>query len=553
MAAIASEFRRTLIGARVDKIYQPSRLELVMTMRQPGRSITIIASAQPTAARVHITETVRENPPVPPAFCMLLRKYLIGSRVREIEQLGLDRVLKITFMRSSEDVPKTLVIEVMGRHSNIALIDGDTNMILDSIKHIGADLSRVRQMGPGIQYVNPPAQDKLNILLCSEEDLDDVLGKAQENTPSMSLGRVLVSSLAGFGLGSADRVLREAGIEPAKPCRDLDAEDRRRLIDALMSLADSIRDETFLPCPSKSLDSMYSIKLGEEKFSRLKEELLAVVEANLEKCNRKLDDEDSEISKATRDLDCRKLGELILANLPSIDAGTDFAILTDYYDPDGEEIRISLDPMLSASENAQRYFKRYAKAKRVLETVVRRKEETRSELAYLEQVYTTILHADTEKDLDAIRTELVEEGYLKAAKERGRKKKKEAKDEPRLLSYAVHGYTVVVGRNNKENDFVTMKLAGPDDIWMHARGIPGAHVLVRTGRRKGEVPEEVLVTAAGIAAYYSKGRTDSGVPVDYTLRKHVRKPKGARPGMVVYSHETTIIASPRLPVSDFTR
>ncbi|MFY9155300.1 MAG: NFACT family protein, partial [Bacillota bacterium] len=222
MAAIASEFRRTLIGARVDKIYQPSRLELVMTMRQPGRSITIIASAQPTAARVHITETVRENPPVPPAFCMLLRKHLIGSRVREIEQLGLDRVLKITFMRSSEDVPKTLVIEVMGRHSNIALIDGDTNMILDSIKHIGADLSRVRQMGPGIQYVNPPAQDKLNILLCSEEDLDDVLGKAQENTPSMSLGRVLVSSLAGFGLGSADRVLREAGIEPAKPCRDLD-------------------------------------------------------------------------------------------------------------------------------------------------------------------------------------------------------------------------------------------------------------------------------------------------------------------------------------------
>jgi len=550
MAAVATEFRQNLLGARVDKIYQPSKLELIMTMRQPGRNITVIASCQPEAARVHITHTERKNPLVPPAFCMLLRKYLIGSRVMHVKQLGLDRILMITFLRSREDTPKTLVVEVMGRHSNIALVDDASSMILDSIKHVSADVSRVRQMGPGIQYVQPPAQDKLNIVFVSKEDLDNVLCKSQENTPSMSLSRFLVSSLAGFGRESADRVLREAGLVPDNPCSELDPDSRGRLWDVLMRLADSIRNGSFLPCPSELLDSAYSLKNEEYALSRQKAELLDAVDSNIARCKRKWKAQDDEISQANQDLESRKLGELILANAPRIGTGMSSATLTDYFDPQGKDIEVPLDPTLSASENAQRYFKRYARAKRVLETAALQVTMTQAELEYLEQVSITIQHADTQRELGAIRVELTEQGYLQAVAEKTAKRKRpKAKGEVALLSFTVHDYTVIVGRNNKENDLITMKISRPDDIWMHARGIPGAHVVLRTGQTKDEVSEGALLVAAGIAAYFSKGRTDSKVAVDYTLRKHVKKPRGARPGMVTYDHQRTIMASPNLPVS----
>jgi predicted ribosome quality control (RQC) complex YloA/Tae2 family protein len=554
MAAVATEFRQNLIGARVDKIYQPSGLEIIMTVRQPGKNITVLASSEPEAARVHITQAERRNPSHPPPFCMLLRKYLMSSRVQEVAQVDLDRILKVTFLRSREETPKTLVIEVMGRHSNIALVDESSNMILDSIKHIGVDVSRVRQMGPGIQYMEPPAQDKLNILFVSKEDLDDVLCAFQENMPSVSLSRFLVSSLAGFGRESAARVLREAGLVPDKPCSGLNRDSAAKLWDVLMRLADSISNESFLPCPSQLLDSAYSLKEDEDALSSQKVELLNVVDSNIARCKRKWKAQDDEVSQANKDLECRKLGEVILANVPQISAGMSCAKLTDYFDPQGEDIEVPLDPRLSASENAQRYFTRYARAKRVLESAAWQMKMTQAELEYLEQVSITIQQADRQRELGAIRVELMEQGYLQEVVEnRAKQKKPKTSSEVALLSFTVHGYTVIAGRNNKENDLITMKIARPDDVWMHACGIPGAHVVLRTGQVKGEVSEGALLAAAGIAAYFSKGRTDSKVAVDYTRRKHVKKPKGTRPGMVTYDHQRTIMASPSLPASDITQ
>jgi len=554
MAAVAAEFRQNLIGARVDKIYQPSKLELTMTMRQPGRNITVVASSRPEAARIHITQIGRENPLVPPAFCMLLRKYLIGSRVMHVAQSGLDRVLEITFLRSREETPKALVVEAMGRHSNIALVDKASGMVLDSIKHIGSDLSRVRQMGPGIQYTQPPAQDKLDILVASKEDLDDALCRSQANTPSVPLDRLLVSLFAGFGRESAGRVLREVGLVPDITCSALDRDSAARLRDALLRLADSIRDETHLPCVSRLLDCAYSLKEDEDALSGQKAELLNVVDSNIARCRRKAKAQDEEISQANKDLECRKLGELILANAPQIGAGMGSAKLADYFDPQGREIEVPLDPRLSAPENAQRYFRRYARAKRVLESADRQMKVTQAELKYLEQVSMTIRQADKQGELGAIRAELMEQGYLQEDAESAAKRKRpKAKGEVSLLSFAVHGYTVIAGRNNKENDLITMKMARPDDIWMHARGIPGAHVVLRTDQVEDEIPEETLLVTAGIAAYFSRGRTDSKVAVDYTRRKNVKKPKGARPGMVTYDHQKTIMASPELPPSDIMR
>ncbi len=550
MAAVASEFRQTLPGARVDKIYQPSGLEIVMTMRQPGKNIMVLASSESEAARVHITQTERENPYVPPPFCMLLRKYLIGSRVRQVEQVGLDRILRITFSRSKEETLKTLIIEVMGRHSNIALIDNGSNMILDSIKHIGSDVSRVRQMGPGIQYTPPPAQDKLNILLVSKDDLDEALCEFQENMPSASCSRFIVSRLEGFGSESAARVLREAGLVPDEPCSGLNRARAGKLRDSLMRLADSIRDESFLPYPSRLLDSACSLREDEDALSDQKADLLNVVDSNIARCKRKWKAQNDEISQANKDLECRKIGELILANVPRISADASCARLPDYFDPEGKDIEVQLDPRLSPYENAEQAFETYRRAKRVLENASKQIEMTQAELDYLEQVSTTIKQADRLREMEAIRLELIEQGYLEEApRKKVRQKKQKTSNEAALLSFTVEGYTIIVGRNNKENDLITMKMAATDDVWMHARGIPGAHVIVRTGSGKGEIPEEALIAAAGIAAYFSKGRTSEKVAVDYTSRRHVRKPKGARPGMVIYDHEKTIMAEPYLPAS----
>jgi predicted ribosome quality control (RQC) complex YloA/Tae2 family protein len=551
MAAVAAEFRQELIGARVDKIYQPSGLEIVITMRQPGKNVTVLASAKPEAARVHITQVERKNPSHPPPFCMLLRKYLMSSRVTEVAQVGLDRILRVTFSRSREEVPKTLVIEVMGRHSNIALIDGGSNMILDSIKHIGADVSRVRQMGPGIQYMPPPSQDKLNILLLSKEELSEILSKFQEMSPDASCSRFLISSFAGLGHDAAAKILSDAGIVQDLPCTFIHGASADRLFDTLLELSEAIRKERFLPHPSQLLDSEHSLKEDEDGLFGERAGLLNVVCSNIARCKRKREAQDDEISQANKDLECRKLGELILANAPEISPGTKTVEILDYFDPSGEKIEVCLDPMLSAPENAQRYFTTYARAKRVLENTVKQAKMTRAELEYLEQVSVTLQQADSLREIEAIRIELMEQGYLQdVAENRIRRKESKTPGEVTLLSFIAEGHTIIVGRNNKENDFITMKIAGPDDVWMHARRIPGAHVVIKAGQVKGEVSEAALLAGAGIAAYFSKGRTDSKVAVDYTLRRHIKKPKGARPGMVTYDHQRTIMAAPVLPDHD---
>lgn len=551
MAAIASEFRHRLIGARVDKIYQPSKLELIIIMRQPGQNITVFASSQPEVARVHITQIERKNPPVPPAFCMLLRKYLVSSKVTQVTQLGLDRVLEIRFLRSREETPKNLVIEVMGRHSNIALVDEGSNTILDSIKHVGSDVSRIRHMGPGIQWSPPPAQDKLNLLFVTKEELNEILHKFRETSPDSSCSKFLVSSFSGFGRDSAAKILSEAGITGDESCGGLSQDKVTRLGDALLALADSIRDERFLPHASQLLDAAYSVKEDQRAVSDLSAKLLNIVNANMARCERKLKAQNDEISQAKKDLGYRKLGDLITVNAPTISPGQDRASLVDYFDSSGGCIEVQLDPRLSPYENAQNCFARYTRAKRALESVAEQIEATERELDYLEQVAMTLQQVDTLGGTEAIRAELIEQGYLKEAhSKKAKRERKKTPSEVASVSFSIQGYEILVGRNNKENDRLTMKVANADDVWMHARGIPGAHVIIKMGSAKDCLPEGVLMAAAEIAAHYSNGRGGSKVAVDYTYKRHVRKPKAALPGMVIYDHEKTIMVRPVLPDSD---
>lgn len=613
MAAAAAELHKLLEGARVDSVYQPGKLDVLIVARQPGRSIPIIASAEASCARVHVSFAERENPPAPPAFCMLLRKHLVGARIARVAQRGLDRVLEIGFVGPYDDPPKTLVIEIMGRHSNIILVDDGSGLVLDSIKHIGPTLSRVRTVRPGSPYVPPPSQEKLNPLLVSAGEFTEALTRFADDFPELSCEEFLSRAFTGVGRDSATVIASRASLAgPGGPrgprLAHLDPNAAGRLWAELSDAMACVRDGRFAPCagvdgetgevtwisvigpPAWSpalrpasepqprpgqhtkqglvpvsasgssgeavlafptvgalLDYAFTPRERAVTLAAASSEISRVVATAIERLRRKLAAQEEEIAEAEKADELRRAGELISANAPMIERGQSLAQVVDYFDPKLRKVEVELDPRLSPHENAQEYFRRYSRAKRRLAAAREQAESTRAELEYLEQVATTIEQAESLEAIEEIRRELADQGYLaRPRRERPRAQKGGAPSGP--LSFAVDGHEVLVGRNNTENDVLTLKMARPDDIWLHARGIPGAHVIIRVGPKGPQgVSDEALLRAAEIAAYYSKARSASKAAVDYTLRRHVRKPRGARPGMVIYDHERTIMAAPRPP------
>ena len=609
-AAAAAELHKLLEGARVDSVYQPGKLDVLIVARQPGRSIPIIASAEASCARVHVSLAERENPPAPPAFCMLLRKHLVGARIARVDQRGLDRVLEIGFVGPYDDPPKTLVIEIMGRHSNIILVDDASGLVLDSIKHIGPTLSRVRTVRPGSPYVPPPSQGKLNPLLVSAGEFMEALTRIAADFPGLSCEEFLSRALTGLGRDSAMVIASRAGLAgPGGPrLAGLDPNAAGRLWTELSGAMACVRDGRFAPCagvdretgevawisvigpPAWSpaprpasdpelppapdtkqgavpalasgssgetvltfptvgalLDYAFTPREKAVTLAAASSEISRLVATTIDRLRRKLAAQEEEIAEAEKADELRRAGELISANAPMIERGQSVAQVVDYFDPELRKVEVELDPRLSPHENAQEYFRRYSRAKRRLAAAREQVESTRAELEYLEQVATTIEQAESLEAIEEIRQELADQGYLaRPRRERPRGQKGDAPSRP--LSFAVDGHEVLVGRNNTQNDVLTLKMARPDDIWLHARGVPGAHVIVRVGAKGPQgVSDEALLRAAEIAAYYSSARSASKAPVDYTLRKHVRKPRGARPGMVIYDHERTIMAAPRPP------
>lgn len=591
MAAAADEIRDAMEGARVDAVYQPGKLDIVIVARRSGRGVPVVACAEASTARVHVSFAERENPFAPPAFCMLLRKHLVGARITRVAQQGLDRVLEIGFKGPyDDDPPKTLVIEVMGRHSNIILVDGTSGLVLDSIKHIGPALSRVRTVRPGVSYAAAPSQDKLDPLLVSENEFREALARAADDAPGLSCEEFLGRAFAGIGRDTAMVIASRAGLRDLQGLReprgqggpprlvDLDPGAVGRLWEAFSCAMACVRERRFSPCagvdretgevtwisvidpPEQTvaetrgfpsigalLDYAYAPREKAVTLAIASSEISRVVGTAIERLRRKLDAQQEEIAEGEKADELRRLGELISANAPMIRRGQAVAQVVDYFDPDLRKVEVELDPRLSPHENAQEYFRRYSRAKRRLAAATEQAEGTRAELAYLEQVATTVEQAESLEAIEEIRRELADQGYLaRPRRERPGGKKGARPSGP--LSFAVDGHEVLVGRNNTENDLLTLKMARPDDIWLHARGVPGAHVIIRTGTKGAQgVLDDALLRAAEIAAYYSKARSASKAAVDYTLRRHVRKPRGARPGMVIYDHEKTIMAAPRAP------
>lgn len=550
--AMTRELQQALEGGRITKIHQPFAHELVLQIRSHGRNYKLLLSAHPSYARVHLTNETYDNPAEPPMFCMLLRKHLEGSIIEAIRQVDFDRIIIIETKGRNEigDVhTKQLIIEIMGRHSNIILIDKDTNMIIDSIKHLSPAVNRYRTVLPGHEYIAPPSHGKINPLEATEETvvkkIDFHAGKLAEQ---------LVATFSGISPLLAKEIVFRAGLA-----------NRATLPKSFIAVMDEVRSHRFAPAMytngekewfyvlplahlqaeakpfdtlSKLLDRFYFGKAERDRVKQQAHDLERFIANEKAKNEKKLIKLKQTLEEAKQAEQYRLYGELLTANLYAIKRGMKEIEVINYYDENGATVTIPLDPQKSPSENAQSYFQKYQKAKNSLNIVQEQIKRTNEEIDYLDTLLQQ-LETAAPKDVEEIREELIEQGYLRARATKQTKKQKQRKIE--LDRYvASDGTEILVGKNNKQNDYLTTKLAHKDEIWLHTKDIPGSHVVIRSKNPS----EQTIAEAANLAAYFSKARQSSSVPVDYTRIRYVKKPSGAKPGFVIYENQQTIYVTP---------
>lgn len=567
LSHLSGELRTAFIGAKIDKIHQPARDEVILALRGPQGGARLLLSANPAHPRAHITTAPTENPSSPPMFCMLLRKHLTGGRLTEITQPPMERVLDFAFQCTNDfgdPVTRHLILELMGRNSNLILL-GDDGRIVDCVRRVDYEMSQQRQVLPGLFYHLPPQQEKLNPATVSLEDITGLLTAI--SSPTRPDGFVL-DHFAGISplisrelIARYDPELEDLnGLSPAsryafgaylkQTFSRLATEDGTP---CLLLKNGTPWDFTYLPIvqygamvesrPEKSysalLDVFYAKK---DAAARMKSKSSAITKAitNLRnRTARKLAHQEKELA-ATADRDTFRIrGELITANLYHIQRGQTLLTAENYYDPELKTVDIPLDPTLSPQQNAAKCFKDYNKAKHAQRYLTEQLQKGRTELEYLDSILEELGRAETEKDLNEIRAELISVGYL-----RNTDKKKSMKTAPSkpMEFRSSEGFRIRVGRNNVQNDQLTLKDAFKSDIWLHTQKIHGSHVIISCG---GQAPGQTTLTeAAQLAALYSQARGGQNVPVDYTQVKNVKKPAGAKPGMVIYDHYNTLYVTP---------
>ncbi len=566
---IKKELEDKLTAARVDKIHQPNREELVIAFRSREAACKVLFSARANSARVHITTVALENPKQPPMLCMLLRKKLMGAKLTAIRQPELERLLHFDFDCVDElgdHVTLTLTIEIMGRYSNI-ILTGPDGKVIDALKRVDAEMSSQRLVLPGLAYQLPPPQNKLCMLTAGSPELR---GALEELPKDMELSKGLLSVLQGvspvvcreiahrvgrgreltvktlseeqsFRLGYFYQRWREAveqvsgtphmAVSPQKKPMDFSFTD----IQQYGTSAVVRQGESF----SQLLDEFYVERDTQERMRVREQDLLRLLSTHSERLSRKINAQKAELEQCAQREALRVAGDLISANLYQLEKGAQEAELQNFYAEDYATVKIKLDPALTPNQNAQKYYKEYRKAKTAEEKLTEQIQLAGRDLEYLDSVLDALARAETERDLAEIRAELKEQGYIRAG--RSKKEKPAAVSAP--LSFTTSdGFTVLVGRNNRQNDRLTMKLANNSDIWFHTKNIPGSHTVLLTEGR--EPTPQAMEEAARLAARHSKAKSSAQVPVDYTQVRHVSKPQGARPGMVIYVNYKTIFVDP---------
>ena len=557
LTAVAGEVRAAVQGGKIDKIYQPTRDEVVLYIRGPAGNVRLLLSANPGHPRAHLTERNRENPEQPPMFCMLLRKHLQGARILELNQPPLERILDFrleTLDELGDRVERRLVLEAMGRSANLLLLDGE-GRIVDCTRRVDGDLARgQRQLLPGLFYRQPPTVDKLNPFTLSPEELRLVLA----NPLGKAWDKLLLDSFTGLSPLVARELAFRAGDDSEKLAAELEklgkAVEENRFTAYLLVREGKPVDFTFLPVlqygpetesiPRESfsalLDDFFSDRESAERVRQRGQDLVKSVTSARDRTARKLGNQARELEATKNRERLRELGDILTSNLHLMEKGMSTFRTMDFYDPEGGEVDIPLDPLLTPQQNAAKYYKEYNKAKTAEEMLTIQIEKGEKELEYLNSVLENIALAEGEKDLQEIRQELTETGYLRRPKTAAKRAKRVSGKPMEFRSSA--GLRISVGKNNSQNDLLTTKLAYKSDIWLHTQKIHGSHVILWL--EGGEADARSLTEAAQLAAYFSQARDGSKVPVDYTPVKYVKKPAGARPGMVVYTTYQTAVVEP---------
>ena len=561
LRAVAADLEKRIMDARIEKIYQPEKDELILILRS-GEKLLLSASA--SHARVHITEFPRANPPQPPMFCMLLRKHLTGSKIVAIRQPGFERVLHIDFQAQDEmgfSTVFTLICETMGKHSNIILLR-DNGLIVDAIKHVPPSVSSVRYVMPGLKYENPPAQNKRNPLEDSTEEILSAL-----HGQFGRLETLILNHWAGFSPTFA----REAALRCDAPeaWETLTHEAQKTCAEKLSTFFDMLRDARFSPTivvntyqeavacfpfvsvqydPAfqksypdihQALDAFYASRDNASRIKQKSTTLHKLLTQHIERARKKLAIQHDILERSDKMERDRIYGELLTTYAHSIPKSVPSAEVQNYYEEDAPTISIPLDPSLSVIDNAQRYYKRYRKSKAAFDMASGQIARIKKELSYLEGQLDDLQKCTQEAEIMQIQEELVQQNYIRNRPSKRGKAIKIAPTKP-LHYLSSESIDIYVGKNNAQNDQLTMRFADPEDLWLHVKDIPGSHVLV-----KHASPSDITVNeAAQLAVYYSKARQSSHVPVDYTLRKYIKKPNGSPPGYVIYSTNQTAYITP---------
>ncbi|MCD8216054.1 MAG: NFACT family protein [Clostridiales bacterium] len=569
VSAVVRELKDKIINGKIDKIYQPERDNIVLQIRAFGNAYRLFLSANPSAPRFGLTERKFENPQTPPLFCMVLRKRIGGGKITKIYQPGLERqvIFETEAVNEMGDfVVNRLILEIMGRYSNLILVN-DEGVILEAARHINFELSSVREVLPGKAYENPPSQGKLNPLELTEEGFY----AAVKASPPVKIQQFIYKSYTGISPVMAEEICYRAGLNSSLNTEELTEEDKKALFKAFKAVFENIKGGKFTPViyfekdgrPKEfapiELTALSSMKHSEyESCSALLEafyskrdmlfrmgqkthDLRKLINNNIERCVKKKDIQTRTLKSIENRETHRLWGELLISYAYSIRSGDKEAKVINFYDENQSEVKIPLDPDLSPQENAQKYFKKYNKEKRTFAALQTQIKENEEELYYLESVLNALEECSNEQDIKEIRRELFDQGFIKKHKGFEKNKKNGKKSQP-MQFVSSDGFLIAVGKNNTQNDELTMKTAKNSDIWFHTKQIPGSHVVVFTEGK--EVPHRTITEAACLAAYYSKARQGSLVPVDYTPKRFIKKPNGAKPGFVIYTTNKTAYVTP---------
>ena len=569
LRSLVHEMKSKLVNGKIDKITQPEKDEIWLTIRNEKQNHKLLISANSSTPRIHfVNDAKKENPLTAPMFLMLLRKHIGNGTIKSVEQRSTERIVEISIDAYDELrvlKNKTLIIELMGKHSNIILVHTEDRKIIDSIKRVSLNISSVREVLPGLTYQYPPGHKKISPIHRLDED---EFRRLCSNFHS-EIYKLFYMSYEGMSPTISKEICYRANVESTEVASSLSEVKTEKLWGTFSRMMSRIEQHEYSPCiviqrnPHTILDfsavllthyetmelveyqsihtaceEFYFLKDRAERIQQRTSALRKKIQTRLDTLQHKTEKQNNEISSSML-LDKDKLyGELLTSYIYQIKTGMSEITLENFYS-NNEKITIPLDVQKSPSENIQRYFKRYQKSKNRIEELTEQLAIAQKEISYLENVLLSISQIETSDELSEIQDELAKQGYIRRPS--NHKSKKETISSPMEFT-ASDGTTILVGKNNTQNDRLTLKLSSPNDTWLHTKDIPGSHVIIRA--KQQDISEKTLYEAAILAAYYSKGKFSSNVPVDYTERKNVKKPSGAKPGMVIYVNNSTIYVTP---------